>query len=189
METKYISCPDAAKMIRAELKTHFPGIKFSVKSSSYSGGASIAIGWTDGPTEKAVDTIVGKYEGKTFDGMIDMATGNYAYLLPDGTVTWGGTRGTTSSMGFIEAQHTPQPIKGHRVRFGSDYISCSRHYSLAFLRRVAEETCQKWGKAMPEISDGYFGAQIDRATAERLNDWNYDTIGDAIYRVARETAA
>lgn len=47
-----------ARNIRAELKRAFSGVKFSVKSD-YS---SVRIDWTDGPTEKQVQEIVGKFD-------------------------------------------------------------------------------------------------------------------------------
>ena len=50
----YLSCAETAKLVRAALKKAFPGVKFSVKSSVYSMGASIRVGWTDGPVTKAV---------------------------------------------------------------------------------------------------------------------------------------
>ena len=55
MQTRYISTTETAKIIRQELAKAFPGIKFSVKSKSYSGGSSIDVGWTDGPTPKMVE--------------------------------------------------------------------------------------------------------------------------------------
>ena len=62
----------AAKNIRIELKAKFAGVKFSVRSERYSGGDSINVGWTDGPTAKAVDEIIKKYQGGSFNGMIDL---------------------------------------------------------------------------------------------------------------------
>lgn len=47
--------------IRTELKRNFPSVKFSVRYESFSGGDAYRIGWTDGPTTKQVDTVVGKY--------------------------------------------------------------------------------------------------------------------------------
>jgi hypothetical protein len=38
--TDYISVTETAKILRGELKKHFPGVVFSVRSSSYSMGAS-----------------------------------------------------------------------------------------------------------------------------------------------------
>lgn len=61
----------AAKNIRIELKRAFPRVKFSVRSSSYSGGNSIDISWTDGPTSQQVEAITGKYQSGKFDGMTD----------------------------------------------------------------------------------------------------------------------
>jgi len=51
-ETTYVSVTDTAKEIRKTLKLHFAGVKFSVRSKSYSGGASVNVSWTDGPTEQ-----------------------------------------------------------------------------------------------------------------------------------------
>ena len=62
---------EAAKAIRSELKTAFPGIKFSVRGKKYSGGCSITVAWTNGPTVKAVSEYTWKYKNGTFDGMID----------------------------------------------------------------------------------------------------------------------
>ena len=64
----------AAKNIRIELKHAFPGVTFSVKSKRFSMGDDITIHWTDGPTGKAVNHIVGKYEAGSFDGMVDLYT-------------------------------------------------------------------------------------------------------------------
>ncbi len=61
-----------AKNIRIELKRAFPSVKFSVRSESYSGGCSIHIGWTDGPTEEEVRKISDKYQECDFDGMQDL---------------------------------------------------------------------------------------------------------------------
>lgn len=61
----------ASKNIKIELGRAFPGIKFSIKTSRYSGGDSISVRWTDGPTSDQVDDIVKRYQGGYFDGMVD----------------------------------------------------------------------------------------------------------------------
>lgn len=61
----------AAKAIRKELKDAFPGIKFSVRSSSFAGGNDVTIDWTDGPTRVEAQKITGKYQYGNFDGMTD----------------------------------------------------------------------------------------------------------------------
>ena len=62
----------AAKCIRQELRTSFPGIKFTVRSDSYSGGNSVWINWENGPTDEQVNNIVGKYQRGHFNGMEDI---------------------------------------------------------------------------------------------------------------------
>lgn len=62
----------AAKNLKTELQQAFPGIKFSVKSSSFAGGDSIDVRWTLGPTVKEVETISSKYQEGDFDGMRDL---------------------------------------------------------------------------------------------------------------------
>lgn len=188
MNTEYLSCADTAKMIRGELKATFPKIKFGVRSKTYSGGASIDIAWTDGPTGKQVEAITSKFEGKSFDGMIDMPVSNYAYLMPDGSVRWGGTDGTEGSMGVIPADHVPQPINGRRVHFGANYIFCERQYTAGFLASVAHPVCEKFGKPLPVIVDTGAYAYIDRGALTPLDTHSYQTIGDMIYREIQEVA-
>lgn len=62
----------AAKMIRSTLKKVFPGVVFEVKSDSFSGGNSVDIHWTDGPTTAMVETVVKRHQYGHFDGMIDL---------------------------------------------------------------------------------------------------------------------
>ncbi len=62
----------AAKMIRGELKAAYPTVAFKVRSESYSGGDSVRVEWTDGPTDEQIDAIIGKYEYGRFDGTIDL---------------------------------------------------------------------------------------------------------------------
>jgi hypothetical protein len=68
----YMSVAETAKLVRKALKAEFPGTKFSVRSDSYAGGASIRVRWTDGPLETQVKAVTSLYNGATFDGMIDL---------------------------------------------------------------------------------------------------------------------
>ena len=119
--TRCLSCAETAKLVRAELKAQFPGIKFSVRSETYSGGASIHIGWNDGPTEKAVEAVVGRYAGADFDGMTDMKTYREDTLLagPDGTV--------------------------ELVSFGANYIFCRRGFSEVYRAKLEAEAAKYIG--------------------------------------------
>lgn len=80
MARKYLTCAETAKLCRQSLKEAFPSIKFSVRSSTYSGGASIRIYWTDGPTSDQVKSVIAPFEGGYFDGLIDYKGSVYAML-------------------------------------------------------------------------------------------------------------
>lgn len=70
--SEYIEPKEVAKIVRTELKKNFKDCKFSVKTSVYSMGASVHVKWTNGPSEAAVEYVVGKYHGAEFDGMEDL---------------------------------------------------------------------------------------------------------------------
>ena len=95
----YLSCAETAVMIRQVLKESFPGVKFSVRSSVYSGGASININYQDGPNVDAVKSAVSIFEASYFDGSIDYKGLNFT------------------------------AIDGQEVRFGADYVFVDRKIS------------------------------------------------------------
>lgn len=110
--TKYLSVTDTAKLVRAALKAAFPGVKFSVRSDKYSGGASIDISWTDGPFDKDVDQVANRYQGSDFDGMQDLKTYRSGTLigLPGGEV--------------------------EEVKFGADFVFTHRTLSPEYLAEL-----------------------------------------------------
>jgi len=61
----------AAAAIRRDLKAAFPSVTFTVRSSSFSGGDSVDVGWIDGPSSTSINAIIGTYQYGHFDGMID----------------------------------------------------------------------------------------------------------------------
>lgn len=61
-----------AANIRKELRKAFPGIKFRVRSDSFSMGNSIDVDWAMGPTAAEVREITSKYQEGHFDGMQDL---------------------------------------------------------------------------------------------------------------------
>lgn len=83
---KRLTPAGTAVYVRARLKADFPGIKFSVRSERYSGGASIRIRWTDGPSVQAVEKSCSHFERSWFDGMTDMRhyKDNILLLSPEG---------------------------------------------------------------------------------------------------------
>lgn len=114
-QRKYVGATDVAKLIRQALKEALPGVKFSVRTKQYSGGASINIGWIDGPSESLVTAVVGRFEGAYFDGMIDYKGTNYISL------------------------------DGEECYFGADFIFCNREYSPALKLKVLKAFSNKWG--------------------------------------------
>jgi hypothetical protein len=118
---RYLTCAETAKEVRKALKAAFPGIKFSVRSNNYSGGASIDVKWFDGPTSKAVDKVANKFAGATFDGMID-----------------------------LKSYHDSE-LNGEPVRFGADFIFTKRALSVSFLTNIATQYCKRYHEEMPEI--------------------------------------
>lgn len=124
-DSYYLSCAETAKLVRAALKTGFPGVKFSVRSSSYAGGASIDVTWTDGPQEKTVKAVTDAYSGADFDGMIDLKTYSAHWLYPDGSTSLSSYQighsygGTTYGADGEPVSREDQPDYSIGVRFGA----------------------------------------------------------------------
>lgn len=119
--TKFISTAETAKIIRKVLKENFPGIKFSVRSSTYAGGSSIRIEWLDGPTATAVESVTKQFQGSSFDSMYDIK--NYH------NTEW----------------------NGEEVHFCADYVNTQRNLSRQFVETVVAQFCKRWGLAPSEI--------------------------------------
>ncbi|WP_440711730.1 LPD29 domain-containing protein [Herbiconiux sp. YIM B11900] len=79
--TKSIITKDVAKMIRAQLKSAFPGVKFSVRCGTGTGSAWIGVHYDDGPTYDQVAAIARAFEGRTFNGMTDGYDENESGLI------------------------------------------------------------------------------------------------------------
>lgn len=124
MNSKRISLTDTAKLIRETLKTEFAGIKFSVRSKSYSGGSSIDIRWTDGPTSKQVNAFTSMFEGATFDGMIDLKS--YVDIINE---------------------------DGEKIHYGVDFVFENREYSDELTQKVAELAAHYYGMETPVMND------------------------------------
>lgn len=164
MATTYISAADTAKLVRSALKCHFPGIKFSVKSKTYSGGASINVDWIDGPTRAQVEAVTDNYAGGRFDGMIDMAYSVTHYLMPDGSAVIAQSPGSAGSGGCDPSfkQFMPHP-DAKRVRFSADHIFCNRRHSAGLVSRALASIARKWG--------GFDAASLEIVTREDGSAW------------------
>lgn len=146
MKTQYLSCAETAKLIRAALKCAFPATKFSVKSKTYSGGASINVDWTDGPTDKMVSAVTEQFSGGHFDGSIDMATTHSSWLLADGSACIASDPGTSGSGGYREPTREWMPTPDAKlVSFGANFVFTSRRMSPAFAERVLAKVHRQYG--------------------------------------------
>jgi hypothetical protein len=96
-----------AILIREALKKAFPTTKFSVRSSTYSGGSSVDISYTDGPAYEAVDAICDEFQYGDFDGMDDSYNHRDKPMLVD--------------------ENGP-----YYVSYGAKYVHVSREYSAAY---------------------------------------------------------
>jgi hypothetical protein len=124
-ETNYLSCAETAKLVRAALKESFPGVKFAVRSSTYSGGASIDIKWTDGPTAAQVESVTDQFEGSYFDGMIDYKGSRHHYL------------------------------DGYPVRFGANFVHTQHEHSDALIARAIDAVSRAYGGNTPITVEEY----------------------------------
>ena len=89
-----------AMNLKAQLTAQFPGTKFSVSSSSFAGGDSIDVSWTDGPVYEEVTAIRSLYSEGSFDGMTD----SYEYASDRAwTDTFGGAKYVHGSRRFSDA--------------------------------------------------------------------------------------
>lgn len=132
--TRYISAADTAKLVRAALKRDFPGVKFSIRSKTYSGGASIDVKWIDGPRTRDVEAVAKQYAGGRFDGMIDLAYGVSHFLTADGRVMLANNPGTAGSRGTDPGEDNRDlalviPADAELVHFHADYVFCERMVS------------------------------------------------------------
>jgi hypothetical protein len=113
-ERRYLSCAETAKLVRKALRAEFPGVKFSVRSSTYAGGTSIDVRWLDGPTAGRVDQVLDLYSGATFDGMVDLKSYHDSLLVDED--------------GRIEFVH-----------FGADFVHSQRELSAEFVAELTAE--------------------------------------------------
>lgn len=64
--TRHLSLSESGATVRAALKEAFPGVRFSVRTKRYAGGASADVTWTDGPDLAAVQVITQRFEQAEF---------------------------------------------------------------------------------------------------------------------------
>lgn len=155
---RYLRAAEVAKLIRKRLKKEFPGTKFSVRTSTYSGGASIDVRYEDGPAERYVEAVVGSFTGARFDGTIDLGWSVDHWLLPDGSAEVAVDRGSEGSKGAHPALATIKPHDdAELVAFGTLYTSVHRTLSIGFLETLAARITDGMAVEPPRIVEGWNG--------------------------------
>jgi hypothetical protein len=182
---RYLSCADTAKMLRKALRRAFPGVTFSVRKTSHS---AVSVRWTDGPRPGRVEDVCEAYRAADFDGMIDLESSRYHWLLPDGSVQLARIMGTEGSRGTIPSStHAKPHDDAELVHLGAKYISTSRHYSRRMLEKAAAVVATIYGCAPAEVVQVHdhhpsYGAGAD------VRPVRYDTanFADLAWRALRE---
>lgn len=62
------SVRETAAMIREVVRERFPETRFRLRWRRSAAGTWVGLDWTDGPTEAAVERLIGRFEGRTIDG-------------------------------------------------------------------------------------------------------------------------
>lgn len=124
MSTKYLTCADTAKLVRQALKEAFPGVRFSVRGKTYSGGASLRVEWLDGPNVAQVEAVACHFEASYFDASIDY-------------------RGSIRHM-----------MDGQQVQLGADSINCTREYSDAAVQAAIDRVFRRYAGDFSEAGIG-----------------------------------
>lgn len=183
--TRYIHTAEIAKMIRSALKAAFPSVKFSVRSHVYTGGSSIRVGWTDGPTAKMVGAVVNKFQGGRFDGSIDMAYSVDHYITKDGEIGLLHNPGTVGSAGSDPGFTTQLPEGAEKVHFCVSHIFTNREVSPAMYGRALSKIVSRYALGDDNCEDvtvettKWGSAQLSRDPY--LPGWNAN-LSDLIHR-------
>lgn len=135
--SEYIQPTEVAKRVRAALKHVWPETKFSVRTSQYAGGASIDVGYVDGPAQSFVDAFLHNFTG--------------AAVSPDGDAM--DRRETTLA-------------DGSAVHYGVQHIFARRSVSPEVRQRVTADLAQRLGVAEIDPARWYdvpaaYAAEID----------------------------
>lgn len=134
LPVRYIDLDETMKLLKAELRREFPGVKFATRRSRGTGYGYVTISWTDGPTAREVSAITSGYEGSKFDGMTDCE----------------------SPVEHIAATGQGEPV---RISYGTRGIHASRNISATLARECAATVAKFYGIVMPEVVEyeGYDG--------------------------------
>jgi hypothetical protein len=178
-DSRWIATADVAKLIRAELKKSLSDTKFSVRISR-SGGSSIDVSWTDGPTTTDVDKIVHAFQGGRFESMTDCAYGAESWYCPDHGPRVARTYGcdVDERNGIHDSRCCS---KSELVHFGATFVFTNRKLSTEFTAALAARVRKDCHMA----ADGPLSEPIPEGTR-----WYYNINSDvhnAVWRLSNDT--
>jgi hypothetical protein len=128
-----IDLVETAKLVRKHLAATFPGQKFTVRTSRFSMGSSIDVGWVDGPTASQVDAIIDAFAYGGFDGSIDLAYSVSSWYCAEHGASIRHTAGTQDSRGANPAIDEVSCCLGAEpVSFGAKFVHGQRTLSPDF---------------------------------------------------------
>lgn len=159
---RWIKTAEVAKLIRKHLKEAFPGQKFYVRSSSYSGGSSISVGWTDGPTTREVKAVTGPFQGARFDGSIDLQYAASQWYCPEHGASVAEIYGHSYDAESVGTGFGNGPVssrccaKAELVNMGVSYIHERRDLSPEFEKELQDKVAKQEGRPYdPMYHDGH----------------------------------
>lgn len=183
---RYIDTAEVAKLVRKHLKKAFPELParfFSVRLSRYSGGSSISVNWTDGPTDAEVEKVTHAFGSARFEGMSDCQYSADQWYCDDHgcrtSHTYGGDAFCRTGI-----ENSRCCAKAELVTMLSGYIHENRRLSPEFearleaqVRREAgmDETVRDMGETLPVQSPDWYG--------------DYSRVRDGVYRLSCRTPA
>lgn len=155
----------AAKNMKKELALAFPGVKFSVKSESYSGGNSITVYWTDGPATPDVETITGKYQYGDFNGMEDIYEYDNSAMSKAIAIVLGQSKYVSASRSVSDAVRdavTAAVCASHKIDGEGTSARVGNIWLTDFVYRVARNSTipAHWSSVVIDYSAGYEGKAI-----------------------------
>lgn len=174
---QYASAKAGAANLRRHLKHAFPGVKFSVRSDTFSGGDSIDIKWAMGPTVKEVEAIADRYQEGHFNGMEDIYENDRENVWP---TLFGGAKYVNANREDGEAYNT---IAGHLC----DLFNIERPANNAFWTLHGDDEDRVCGTTRGLLSATSFppGAIITGVQhlpeGQRRDDVGYGRTGFACY--------
>jgi hypothetical protein len=176
---RWIDTAEVAKLIRKHLKANFPGVKFSVRIDRYSGGSSIDVRWTDGPTKREVETVTHAFQGGRFDGMIDLQYAANSWYCPEHTARVAETYG--HGMGLDGVHESRCCAQAELVHFGASFVFENRTLSAEFSTELAARVRKDCGMADSGSND----ERLPEGSRWQHNP--FDRVWDGIHRLSTET--